>query len=452
MRSLLQSTLLQLALFAGVGLVVGYELSSIWAGLALAAVIYIAIMLLNFRRVSDWLLLGARVEIPVANTFWTTIMDQISRIIRKLEVENSALKADVDFFKDSFEALDSAVVVIDERGEIDWANVAAQALLGVAIARDKGELLVNLIRAPEFISYLDSGDFSKPLKLHSPVDPKLSLEIQATPFRHEYVLIFVRDVSDLAHLESIRQDFIANVSHELRTPLTVITGYLDIIKGRDEQMPPAMLRVVDQMLEQSQRMDSMVNDLIWLSRLETLPEGQKTELIPLAGLIFGLIEEVRVSAPEKVVSFKLDQVAEGSSSDSVATSGKDLAVPAVESSVAIRGNYDELRAAFSNLLQNAIKYTAVDGCIEIIGAWQWDGFRLKFKDNGIGIDPVHLPRLTERFYRVDDSRTSSTGGTGLGLAIVKHVLIRHQAELHVSSREGHGSSFTCVFPAHLVTK
>ena len=157
MRSLFQSTLLQLALFAGVGLVVGYELSSIWAGLALAAVIYIAIMLLNFRRVSDWLLLGARVEIPVANTFWTTIMDQISRIIRKLEVENSALKADVDFFKDSFEALDSAVVVIDERGEIDWANVAAQALLGVAIARDKGELLVNLIRAPEFISYLDSG-------------------------------------------------------------------------------------------------------------------------------------------------------------------------------------------------------------------------------------------------------------------------------------------------------
>ena len=232
----------------------------------------------------------------------------------------------------------------------------------------------------------------------------------------------------------------------------MITGYLDIIKGRDEQMPPAMLRVVDQMLEQSQRMDSMVNDLIWLSRLETLPEGQKTELIPLAGLIFGLIEEVRVSAPDKVVSFKLDQVAEGSSSDSVATSNKDLAVPAVESSVAIRGNYDELRAAFSNLLQNAIKYTAVDGCIEIIGAWQWDGFRLKFKDNGIGIDPVHLPRLTERFYRVDDSRTSSTGGTGLGLAIVKHVLIRHQAELHVSSREGHGSSFTCVFPAHLVTK
>ena len=452
MRSLFQSTLLQLALFASLGLVVGYELSSIWAGLALAAVIYIAIMLLNFRRVSDWLLLDARVEIPVANTFWTTIMDQISRIIRKLEVENSALKADVDFFKDSFEALDSAVVVIDERGEIDWANVAAQALLGVAIARDKGELLVNLIRAPEFINYLDSGDFSKPLKLHSPVDPQLSLEIQATPFRHEYVLIFVRDVSELAHLESIRQDFIANVSHELRTPLTVITGYLDIIKGRDDQMPPAMLRVVDQMLEQSQRMDSMVNDLIWLSRLETLPEGQKTELIPLAGLVFGLIEEARISAPDKAVSFKLDQSTEGASSGSVVVSSEGLALAAVDNRVAIRGNYDELRAAFSNLLQNAIKYTAVDGCIEIIGSWQRDGFQLKFKDNGIGIDPVHLPRLTERFYRVDDSRTSSTGGTGLGLAIVKHVLIRHQAELHVSSTGGHGSSFTCVFPAHLVTK
>jgi len=452
MRSLFQSTLLQLALFASLGLVVGYELSSIWAGLALAAVIYIAIMLLNFRRVSDWLLLDARVEIPVANTFWTTIMDQISRIIRKLEVENSALKADVDFFKDSFEALDSAVVVIDERGEIDWANVAAQALLGVAIARDKGELLVNLIRAPEFINYLDSGDFSKPLKLHSPVDPQLSLEIQATPFRHEYVLIFVRDVSELAHLESIRQDFIANVSHELRTPLTVITGYLDIIKGRDDQMPPAMLRVVYQMLAQSQRMDSMVNDLIWLSRLETLPEGQKTELIPLAGLVFGLIEEARISAPDKAVSFKLDQSTEGASSGSVVVSSEGLALAAVDNRVAIRGNYDELRAAFSNLLQNAIKYTAVDGCIEIIGSWHRDGFQLKFKDNGIGIDPVHLPRLTERFYRVDDSRTSSTGGTGLGLAIVKHVLIRHQAELHVSSTEGHGSSFTCVFPAHLVTK
>lgn len=435
MKSLFSSELFKLALLSIIGLLVGYQWHNVWLGLSVVLVLYIFTLLYYYRRYHAWLLSGGRDKKPFTNTFWATNIDQTLRLLSDLRDEKRVLEADVEYFKESFQALESGVILVDRRGRIDWCNLAAKQLLGVELERDRGQLLVNLIRAPEMAQYLDSHKFETALEITSPKTADMRLEIQAAVFRQDFKLIFARNISEIYKLETMRRDFVANVSHELRTPLTVITGYLGTLSDHTANLPEMWGKAIGQMLEQSHRMDSMVEDLIWLSRLESVPAADDDiEPVPLEGILTSVVSDARLSADGSSIDLDMDI----RSFDGLAV---ELALP-----IQIRGSYAELRSAFGNLVQNAVKYSGADGDVTVHCYRYRDSVVVKVADTGEGIDPIHIPRLTERFYRADSSRTSATGGTGLGLAIVKHVLARHDAELEISSKLGKGSKFSCVFP------
>ena len=418
-----------------IGLLVGYQWDNIWFGLSVALTIYIVSHLYHYQRLDEWLAKGGSPDKPFTSLFWSTIMDQMLRLLNQLRKDKAQLKSDVEYFKESFHALETAVVVVDARGTIDWCNLASTYLLGIDIERDRSQLFNNLIRSPEVINYLETRDFDKPLEIVSPRSLDIRLEVQATTFRQNYTLIFARNITEVFKLEAMRRDFVANVSHELRTPLTVITGYLETLRDHGDDLPAAWRRAISQMLGQSHRMDSMVEDLIWLSRLEALPTNDNDiEAIDLGGILASVVSDAQLSAPDKTIDI-----------DIAVNKFKALDVELTDP-LQITGCYLELRSAFGNLVQNAVKYTPEAGRIQVQCYPEHDKLIVRVADDGDGIDSHHLPRLTERFYRVDSSRTTATGGTGLGLAIVKHTLARHDAELEITSVVGAGSQFSCVFP------
>ena len=435
MKSLFSSELSKISFLSFIGVLVGYQLGNIWLGLSITLAIYLISHLYYYRRLDEWLAKGGHIEKPFTNLFWSTIMDQVLRLLNQLRRDKIQLKSDLDYFKESFQALESGVVVVDIRGSIDWCNLASSQLLGIDLDRDKQQPFHNLVRAPEVMTYLEVRDFEKPLYIVSPCSLDIHLELQATTFRQNYTLIFARNVTDVFKLETMRRDFAANVSHELRTPLTVIKGYLETLRDHSNDLPDIWPRAIEQMLEQSHRMDSMVEDLIWLSRLEALPvKEDDIELIDLSAILASVIHDAQASAPNKKVDLDID-LDKFNQLDS-----------SFSNALQMSGCYLELRSAFSNLVQNAVKYTSQNGHIQVQCFPHNNKLVVRVVDNGDGIDSVHIPRLTERFYRADSSRTSSTGGTGLGLAIVKHILARHEAELDIQSEVGVGSQFSCLFP------
>ena len=314
------------------------------------------------------------------------------------------------------------VVMVDEAGAIEWFNEAVQPLLGLRFPEDKGQTLTNLVRAPEFNQYFVAGDYSEPLQYHSTGDSPAHLRVEITHFGEGERLLFVRDITATVRMEQIRRDFVGNVSHELRTPLTVITGYLGTFLAEPEAFPAPYRKALQQMIQQAVRMENLLKDLLWLSRIENDERQEKRELLDIPALIDELCEEVANASP-----------------------GSNVQVQ-VNTDQKIIGDYREMYSALSNLVNNAIKYSPQGSPVTISWRELDTGFDLAVSDTGLGIDAVHLPRLTERFYRVDDSRNSATGGTGLGLAIVKHVAAAHGASLHIESKLGEGSSFHLEFP------
>ncbi len=447
MNSLFRITILRLTLVSGIGFLIGDLFGKVALGVLVAVMGYLVVFLLNFRRFQSWMDSGFTSDRynPMAISYWSSIKHQIERRFKLFEDEKIALYQDVEFFRDSFQALDSAVVVVDSKGLITWANQQSIKLLGIDIQKDKDRVLLNLLREPTFKSYFQEKDFSKLLKIDSPLSADVKLEIQISEFREGSSLIFARDITELVQLENVRRDFIANVSHELRTPLTVINGYLEMFKdmlgsAEDENaesvekaqpvIPANFNRIFEQMLSQSQRMEGMVNDLLWLSRIESMPAPAQLEKVPVESLIRGIVQDAEIAAKNKQFTLEFDL-----------PENSEFALP-----LCIAGSYEELRSAFNNLVNNAVKYTQENAEIQIRCFQQGDTYRVAVKDNGEGFDPVHIPRLTERFYRTDESRNSTTGGSGLGLAIVKHVLQRHSANLEIETAIGKGSKFTCVFP------
>jgi len=430
MDFLYRSQLIKVLLLLFLGFLLGQLFAMPWVGMTLSLLTYLLLLLRDYRHFNDWLEQGGLTSKPLVNGFWSAVIDQVDRRLKKLRAEKRALRADVDYFKESFEALESGVLVIDRQGRIDWCNRAAQPLLGVSLQRDRGQLLVNLLRAPALGQYLDKGDFERPLEFVSPRKAELRLEIQATTFRHYHTLIFIRDISEVYYLEQMRQDFVANVSHELRTPLTVIQGYLETLQLAEQSdaqvLPPHWETAVSNMLLQSRRMDAMVEDLILLSRLESLPATEVAgEWVSLHSLLEEIVADAALASAEKC--FRLEMEGE-------------------DEQCCLRGNRQELYSVFANLIQNATKYTAVQGEVVVSCRRKYKQFVVAVADDGIGIEALHIPRLTERFYRVDNSRNADSGGSGLGLAIVKHILTRHDAELTINSRLGVGSEFRCSFP------
>lgn len=414
-----------LAGLVAAGFVLGAFSGRPFAGAAVGLSLYLAFSLRNMYRLYRWLASSRRSgEVPDANGAWGEVFDTLRAWRRESERSKDHLTGMLERFQSASGAMPDAMVVLSQYDEIEWANSAAARLLGIHWPRDQHLRVANLVRNPLFHAYLDGGEFADTLTIPCPVVPEYALSLQIIPFGASQKLLMARDVTRLVRLEQVRQNFVANVSHELRTPVTVLAGFIETLRDASRVDPTDLHAALSTMHEQAQRMQRLVDDLLTLSRLETAPRHGREETVNVAALLTEIAKLARILSGDQAHVITLE----------------------VDANLLLRGDREELRSAFSNIVNNAVRYTPARGHIQL--RWHEDADAAKFSvsDDGEGIAPQHLPHLTERFYRVDTARSRSTGGTGLGLSIVKHVLLRHDAHLEVQSRLGHGSTFTCLFP------
>jgi two-component system phosphate regulon sensor histidine kinase PhoR len=405
-----------------VGLVTGHYGWCLALGLAL----YLAWTLKQLLRLHRWLREHQPDQPPPDGYgLWGEVFDSIYHMQRRDQRARGRLQAVIDRVQESTAALRDAVIMLDADGNLEWWNRAAETLLGLKTPQDSGQPVTNLIRHPRFKEYFEQEQYAEPLEIPSPVNDRLRVQFLITRYGNNEHLMLVRDVTRIHQLEQMRKDFVANVSHELRTPLTVITGYLETLLDNVEDVNPRWKRALQQMEQQGVRMQTLLNDLLLLAKLEATDYPSDNLPVSVTTLLQSIVSDAKALSGPRNQAISLD----------------------IEDDVLLKGSEAELRSAFSNLVFNAVKYTPEQGTIRVRWWADAQGAHLRVQDSGIGIDAKHLPRLTERFYRVDSSRASNTGGTGLGLAIVKHVLLRHRATLEISSVPGHGSTFTCHFAA-----
>lgn len=422
MSSIWWDELKRIALLMAGGLIIGLVSGKVAIWLALALAGYLFWHLMQLYRLERWFAEGRSTALPEAPGIWGEIYNHLHRLLRRNRERKQHLARLLREFRDATEALPEGAVVLDRAWEIRWFNDAAIAMLGLR-PQDVGQPLVNLVRQPRFARYLQAGNFREPLEIVAPADAERRLMLHVVPYGDEHRLLLLRDHTRLYRLERMRREFVANASHELRSPLTVIGGYLEALM-EDPAIADTWRQPIAEMRRQAVRMTAIVNDLLELSRLETEAEDAPRETIDVCGLVSRIREEA-LALGEGPADVRLE----------------------LETTARLAGSEKEIHSAFSNLVFNAMRYTPEEGLVRL--RWYRDGGHACFAviDTGIGIPPEHIPRLTERFYRVDSARTRAKGGTGLGLAIVKHVLQRHGATLRIESEEGRGSVFTCVFPA-----
>ena len=414
-----------LARLAGIlllGLIVGLVVKPVWVWILSAACLYLGWQLLNLHRLDRWLRLRSRIDPPGIGGIWGDIIAQVVRLHRRKNYHKQRLVRLFRELRRSTAALPDGVIILSSESEIVWFNRQAARLLGLKRPIDIGLRIDNLIRSPEFIHYLHGKDFALPLIIRPPVQVDLYLALQMVPYGEGQSLLLVRDVTRQMRLEAMRKDFVANASHELRTPLTVIAGYLDTLAD-DPSIDAAWAGPIRDMRSQAQRMNEIIAALLELSRLEAADGDAPHEAIDVPRMLERLQRDalMRADRPRLVL---LD----------------------LESPHGLYGAAHEIESAFTNLIVNALKYTGGDGTVRMRWWVDEEGAHFSVIDSGIGIPAEHIPRLTERFYRVDPGRSRGAGGSGLGLAIVKHALQRHAGWLDVQSVEGKGSSFTCHFP------
>ncbi len=416
-------------------LAVGLVALLVWpfaGGVAALALLAVGAFAIVFWHVAEldalarWASGALEDPVPEGRGIWAFAYDALYRRVRLRSARQRDLRLALDRFVRGAEALPEGVVVLDAANRIEWANRRAESHLGVDLRQDAGSPIVNLVRQPAFVQYLAAGDFSEPVVVESQRESGTTLSIQVVPFGVEEKLLMSRDITRLEAVARMRRDFIANVSHELKTPLTVLTGFLETLVDMplEERQRQRYLAL---MAEQTRNMQRLVDDLLALSALESessVPHEAEFAIVPLL---------LHVSADAKALSGGRHEIA------------LDIRDPAN-----VVGSRDELASAFGNLVSNAVRYTPDGGRIALAWRVRSDGGEFSVVDTGIGIAAEHIPRLTERFYRVDRSRSRATGGTGLGLAIVKHVLMRHQAELLIDSAPAQGSRFTVRLPARRV--
>lgn len=418
--------IISLLALAGAGLLVGTLFSYPMLGLSLGLLAWSLKQVRQFNRLNDWLQREDGSEPPEADGAWGDLFDELARMQKRSRSREQYLRGIISRFQQSSAALNDAIVIIDSQNNLEWWNRSADRLLGLKATSDRGKPLINLMRDPRFVRYFRKGHYQEPLELPSPVNSDLQLQYQITKFGEGDRLLVARDITRLLRLEQTRQDFVANASHELRTPLTVIRGYLETFL--DQELPRPLQRGMEQMQQQARRMEGLVTDLLLLSRLEASQHISDEHPILIQDLIQHMHQDAEALASGRGHSFRLD----------------------VDSEYDLLGQATELQSAFSNLVFNAVRYTPDNGTISLRWWVDHKGGHFSVSDDGIGIEAMHIPRLTERFYRIDESRSSASGGTGLGLAIVKHVLVRHSAHLSIDSKPGKGSTFTCHFPPDMV--
>ncbi len=411
----------RIALGALVLFAVGYLVGSPAIALLVGAIAYLAWHLRQLYLVQQWLAHRKQRPRPEARGVWVPVLDSLERLNRQSRRRKRRLRNFVRRFEHAADAFPDAAVVLRIDGEIVWMNEAATDLLGLRHPQDLNQPISKLIRNPLFVEYIERGRFEEPLAMPSPVDDGDHILVRIVPYGRRHLML-ARDTTRLNRLEQIRKDFVANVSHELRSPLTVVVGYLETLSD-DEQAPEHWRRPLAQMSQQAHRMVLIVEDLLKLSRIEHSPGEALKNPVPIAEMLEGVRNDA-LGLSENTHRIHVE----------------------AEGGVRLLGDYNELYSAFANLVFNAIQYTPDGGDIWLRWKYSDGGAALEVEDTGIGVEEHHLPRLTERFYRVDKARSREVGGTGLGLAIVKHVLMRHDATLDVRSQLDAGSTFICRFP------
>ena len=401
---------------------VAWWLFGVVAGLSLALLVTVALLVVQLsylHQLGEWLHHPHSSRLPDGWGAWTDVFARLYRLRRDDERHQEELAEWLARFRQAMHLLPEGVAIMDDVLFLEWCNPAAERHLGLTLDKDKGRRVTNLIRHPEFIDYIILGRYEQPLTL---AIRNRKLVVQVIPFETRRQILVTHDATETERLEAMRRDFIANASHELRTPLTVIVGFLEIAMadpGMDEKTRVAHLKL---MTEQGQRMQRLIEDMLTLSRLESTEFPLKRERVDVRALVEQVAEDARaLSGGRHEIEFSVE--------------GPD-----------VMGSLDELRSAFGNLATNAVRYTPEGGRILLSWTRGPNDLRFAVADTGIGIDEQHISRLTERFYRVDKSRSRETQGTGLGLAIVKHVLLRHGGKLTIRSEAGKGSVFTASLP------
>ena len=413
---------LRLVVLLVLGALLGGLAGNVLLGLLIAALIFSGYQLQQMHRFAKWSV-SKKKGVLNQKGGWGELSYEHLKIQKKSRARKKKLGKILKRFRESTHALPDPAVLLNSRDEIEWFNKAAELMLGLNY-KDRGQIVSNIIRAPKFAGLLQNNKGNVSLEIPSPVDDTKSLELRLVEFKNQRLLV-ARDTTHIHHLMNMRQQFVANVSHELRTPLTVVLGYLEILSD-DESLGEEYRDRIDKMLKPATRMKTIVGDLLTLSTLDTAepPSLDKCPEVKVSGLLKSLMIDMELL-----------------------NSGRHDIKVDIQSNLMLRAVDSELYSVFSNLISNAIKYTP-DGT-EIRVRWYEANGKALFEvhDTGQGIEQEHLPRLTERFYRIDIGRSRDKGGTGLGLAIVKQILRRHDSELEIASEVGEGSCFSCEFPS-----
>ncbi|MEH6468898.1 MAG: phosphate regulon sensor histidine kinase PhoR [Porticoccus sp.] len=404
------------------GFLNGYLLLSLLVGGGL----YMLWTFYHISKLYDWLDHGCTGLPPEAGGVWGDMGDSLYRMQKRNERAKQSRRNLSERVRNITSALADGILTLSVDRVLEWWNPAAEQLLGLKKS-DRGQSIINLVRDPRFVTFIQNQALDTPLELTSPENPSKTLLFTAAEFGDGDIILVVQDITRLRNLEQMRQDFVANISHELRTPLTVLSGYTetlqDSLQSGDKDLPVHWKKALDQMQQQTDRMNALTNDLVMLSQLESTQESSPNTPIQITPLLEQIAEDARI----------------------IATDNYKIELQCAEEMV-LNGDMKELYSALSNLVFNAIKHNPVGTTVQIKSYATSNANFIEVSDDGNGIDPKHISRLTERFYRVDQSRASSTGGTGLGLAIVKHVLMHHGGTLSITTTLSKGSRFSCRFP------
>ena len=408
-----------------VACVVGLLFGSVTIALIICLILLLAWHFLNLIRLHRWLVKGKKYVPPTSSGLWDEVFTGIYRLQQRSRKRNKRIVKLLNRFRESTAALPDGVVVLDQLGNIEWWNDSAEALLGLRYPQDVGQRITNLVRSPDFIAYFSKPAPNERAEFSSPTDEERTLSVRRVSYGNNQELVLIRDITILHRVDQMRKDFVANISHELRTPLTVMRGFLENMQDNLIDDEEQRKRSINLMQQQASRMHRLVEDLMLLSRLENDEREIAQEIVSVPQILSTIREEVELLNTEKRHEINWD----------------------VDDNLYIRGNAKQIDSAFLNLIVNAINYTPQSGQIAVRWFEDQEGAHFEVKDNGVGISPHHLPRLTERFYRVDVARSRESGGSGLGLAIVKHIMSRHNGKLLIQSTVGKGSTFKCIFPA-----
>jgi len=418
---------LALGVLVAAALVAGWVLGhEVWF-ISVAAATYLTWHAVNLARLKWWLI-GGRFRAPVSYGLWEGIFDDLQAVQLRNRRRKRALLDMLRQLRELAANMPDGVVLLDKRTRIRWFNPAAERLLGLNWPRDSLVGMTEVVNHPVLEDHLNAGGDARPVETPSPVNGAIMLSVEVSAIRGtDQRLLAARDITKTYNVERSRREFVANVSHELRTPLTVFRGYLEVLEDLAIDFPD-LGRPVELLDQQSDRMNDLVEDLLRLSRLEFTDRPPSMEPVAVPELLDAIVDEAKGLSESRGHEFEID----------------------VEPDLWLSGDKSTLRTTFTNLIVNAVKHTPAGTRITIEWARQENGCVLRVRDDGPGIAAYHLPRLTERFYRVDPGRQRARGGTGLGLAIVKHAIERHGGELKIASEPGKGSEFTCHFPEVLV--